>query len=268
MLVHAVLQLLPWYAWAGIAVLLVLGIAGITYLGLWAPVLAILRGAAAAFRALPTNVKVAIIAVLAIAGAAIGAVLWLNVHDQELTAAVTAKVTAERDSYWSAREKAANDAYTAAITALNRKLEIAYSNAQAAAKKAAAEAAAREAKHQADMDALRAQRRNDVTEKANAACDLHRGVILHFNAGAAVANGSPAGEDPGAARSDALDVDASAGVSLDTYVAGVEDTQRALGTARGQVIAWQAYYATVLQPWITTTIDALSSCVPKGEPAP
>lgn len=262
MLVHAVLNLLPWWAWA----VLLVGLVMVTYLGLWAPVLVILRAAAATFRALPTDAKIAIIVVLALAGAAIAAVLWLNVHDQELTAAVTAKVTEERDTYWKAREKAANAAYSDAIAALNRKLEIAYSNAQAAATKAAAVAAAREAKHQADMDALRAQRRNDVTEKANAACDLHRGVILHFNAGAACANGSEAACDQGTTGASAGDVDASAGVSLDTYVGGVEDTQRALGTARGQVIAWQAYYATVLQPWITTTIDALSSCVPKGAP--
>lgn len=115
--------------------------------------------------------------------------------------------------------------------------------------------------HDLTFDQLKKQRPIYVTPAAVARCDLTRGVILQFNAGAAAANGEahPAGPpDPGAGA-----LDASSEVPLDTYAAAVEETQRSLGACRIQVTGWQQHWASV-----TTWYDGLRAKVNECFPQP
>ncbi len=242
-LVHAIFELAPWYVWA----LVVVALIAVTYLGLWAPVMAFLAKVPREFW---------------IAGAAIVAILiafnvWLDAHDEGIRADDAKK--------YEAREKAANEAAEKRAAALARQLELATAAAAIAAEKSAKEAAQREAALHQRITALEKARQTDVTPEANRRCDLTRGVVLHFNAGAAAAN-EPAGggESAAAPGADRGDVDASAGVSLDTFAGAIEQTQSALGTCRNQVTSWQTYHATVITPWIDKVTAALSSCIPQG----
>jgi hypothetical protein len=244
MILSAIWHLVPWYGW----LLALLAVVVFTYLGLWPIVIGFLRR-------VPWQVW-------AILGTAAVAIIWLNYHD----AALRDAVTRERNAFWKAREDKANKDYADALVALHRKLEIADSNAKAAADKHALELAARDKKHAAVFAALELERKRNVTAKANADCSLTAGVILQFNAGAAGANGSGAAEAPAATGPGAVAVDAPAGVSLDQLVDGINATQAALGTARNQVKGWQTYHANVVQPWITSTLEAFSTCIPKGSP--
>ncbi len=244
MIFSAIFHLVPWYVWLLGIVALVL----FTYLGLWPLVIGFLRR-------IPWQIW-------GIVGTAAMLIIWLNYHD----AALAAKVTKERDDYWQARETKANKDYADNLVAIHRKLEIADGNARDASARHALELAARDKKHAADFAVLEKRRAENVTAKANADCNLTTGVILQFNEGAARANGSDAARAAAATGPGAGAVDAPSGITLDTYVAGVEGTQGALGACRNQVIGWQSYQANVIKPWIASTLEALSTCIPKGAP--
>lgn len=243
MIFSAIFHLLPWYGW----VVAILALVAFTYLGMWPVVIGFLRR-------LPWQVW-------AILGTAIVAMVWLNYHD----AALRDEVAKERNEYWGAREKKANDDYARAVGALQLRLDSSLASARIAADKHAAELAAAQKKLAASTAKLEQARRKNVTEKANADCRLTSGVILQFNTGAAGANGSEAVDDPAATGAGGFSVDAPAGVPLDQFVASVNATQTALGIARNQVKGWQTYHANVVKPWITSTLEALSTCIPKGK---
>jgi hypothetical protein len=227
----------PWYVW----VLGILILVAITALNLWVPAIAILR------KIPPVVWGVGIVIVVAY--------FALEWHD--------ARVRAEAIKPLQDEITAANKAYADNLVALHRKLEIADGNAQAAELKHTQELAAAEKKHQAAFATLEAKRNANVTAEAARLCTLTRGVVLQFNAGAARANGSDAPDDQAPAGSGSQAVDAPAGVPLNTYAAAVDATHDALGACRDQVVGWQTYHANVVQPWIASTLEALSTCIPK-----
>lgn len=241
-MLSVIFNFLPWYAWLGLILVVVL----LVYTGLLPVVITFLR-------TVPWQVW-------AILATGLALWFWLRTHD----AALTKKVTDERNAYWQAREDKANADYKLALGALQLKLDTSLSTARAAAERHAAELAAKETKRRAAVTALALERKKNVTAKANADCQLTRGVILQFNKGAASANGSDVAEAAGPAGAGSESVDAPAGITLDQLVAGVNATQAALGTCRDQVVGWQTYHANVVKPWITSTLDALSTCIPKG----
>jgi hypothetical protein len=261
--ISALLGFVPWYWWLGGA--LVVGL--LAYLGLLKPlietVVALAKAAAQAWEALPPRAKLAI---CFIAGMAALVVLHFALMKEAVSREHDA-VTVERNTYWKAREDEANRNYAAALVTLHRKLEIADSNAAAAKAKHEAELVAKDAKHRAEMDAQDKERSENVTKEAVAACgNLHRGVIVQFNTGAARANGTHVDEDQPAAAARRALADEPSGIALDTYAAAVDATQDAVGDLRNQVIGWQKYHAEVVTPWIASTLDALSTCIPKGNP--
>lgn len=261
MLAHAVFELLPLWAWIAIVLVLVAAIAAITSLGLWAPILAVLRAGAATFRALPTNVKLVIIVALALAIVALAGRVWLNYHDDKV-AAYAVKV---RDAYWKEREDQANENERRELADLHRKLEHANDNATANGQKAAKALADNAALRAAQRAAGDKERNENVTQNAVAACgDLHRGVIVQFNREAARANGEAVDESAADAAARRETADATSGVALDTYSAAAGETQRALGQARDQLIGWNHFYDDVLTPWYAELRAALSTCVPQG----
>lgn len=251
LLISAAWAIFPWYVWGAI----LLGIVAMTALGLWPVVWLVLKN-------IPLPVYL-------IVGAGFAAAFWLSYHDKALEAAAAAHekiAVTERDTYWQTRETAANARYATAMDEQDRKLAAAAASAQAAATQAATAAAKARADRAADARKLAELRSLNVTAQADADCSLTRGVVLQFNAAASRANGSPAGDGNDAAGSGGLSVDAPAGVALHTFSVAVEDTQRALGTCRDQVIGWQRYYSTVLKPWAASTLSAFASCIPKGTP--
>lgn len=192
--------------------------------------------------------------------------VWLAVHDHKLEAEVSAAVKKERDDFWGAREDASNAAHEKALAVLQLKLSTSLASARAAAAKHARDLAAAQLARDAAQESLANRRSLDVTAEAARMCTLTRGVVLHFNEGAACANGDLAACDRRTAGSADVAVNEPAGVSLDTYTAGVERTQDALSTCRAQVAGWQSYHATVIAPWIASMLEALQLCSPKGSP--
>lgn len=249
-------HLIPWW----VPVLAIVAIAVLAYFGLLGPMVMALRKFGAWFRALPPNVRLAIAGTVAILVLIFIAWRWLDYHDEQLTTTVTKEVTA----HWQAREDESNARYERNLTELQRKLERANSNADAAAAKHQQELIEKEAAHQARFRDLQQRRATNVTQEAIAACDLRRGVIVQYNAGAACANGDTAGCAATAPTTGAESANAASGVALDTFTDSINATQAALGVARGQVVGWQTYHANVLQPWIASTIEALSTCIPRG----
>jgi hypothetical protein len=255
--------LLPWWAWIAAP----LAIIAITALGLW-PV---------AFGFVRTIVKLIpwgrweTWAVIGVVLAAIGFKFWIGYHDAELArvaAADQAKAVAARDKHCQDREDESNARYRAALAILEAELATAKAAAEAAAKDLADALARAKAERARTGKELEDARSRNVTAQANAMCTLTRGVVVQFNAGARRANGkSPFGDGDPAAGTGSQLVDEPAGVSLDTYERAIEGTQDALATCRAQVIGWQKHYTTVLKPWISSTVNALNSCVPRGSSA-
>lgn len=196
--------------------------------------------------------------VWAILGAAMSFWLWLGAHD----AALTKKVTLDRDAYWQGREKAANDRYAADMN--RKRAEVADLVLAGIALRDQLEGVirAQAAAFDARFTELKNRRAAYVTPLANRACTLTRGVVLQFNAGAAGANGAPEPFASRAANPGTEFVDAPAGVSLDTLTGAIEDTQRALGTCRRQVTGWQSFYSTVLVPWHASLAKTLQGTPP------
>lgn len=207
---------------------------------------------------IPLWVYAVIAAVLLIIAAVITGVVWLDHHDEHTRETEAAS--------WKAREAQRQADAERAITDVNRKLEHADQNARAAKEKGDAALAERERQYTARIAALKKEQSDNVTPAAIAACDLHRGVIVQFNDGADSANGNDVAVDPAAAAARHEAADEPSGISLDTYVSAIGETQAALGSARGQVIGWQEWYRDVLTPWVNDKLAALSTCVTKGTP--
>ena len=113
---------------------------------------------------------------------------------------------------------------------------------------------------------LAKERSARVTPQANARCDLTRGVIVQFNAGAAAANGAADASGETEGTPDARD--ASSGISLDRYVAAIELTQANLGICRQQVRGWQKYCGAggLVDEWYAGIRAKVDKCFPARSP--
>lgn len=218
-----------------------------------------LLAAKAVLSKVPPWVWEALAALILAAALFVTGVLWLARHDAE--------IRDQTGKYYEGREAIATAAWERKLTATNARLERATSNAEMQAAQLRAELAKAQQDGQAARAAAEAERKRNVTPAANRDCQLHAGVILQFNTSAARANGVDPANDPATASARAFAVDAASGISLDTYVAAVDGTQGALGACRAQVIGWQKYWSTILEPWINDTIAALTTD-PKGATTP
>jgi hypothetical protein len=90
--------------------------------------------------------------------------------------------------------------------------------------------------------------------------------VRQFNLDAAGANGDDPAAVGGTAGPGSEPPGAASALALSAYALAVRDTQRALGACRAEVTGWQTYHATVIKPWIASTLEALQQCIPKGTP--
>lgn len=188
------------------------------------------------------------------------AVTWLVIHDHRIRDEQRTADVAEFDG----KMKAAQAVFAAELD--KKRSEVSDLVLRGLAERDAnAKALQDEAvKRDAVFAQLKAQRSTNVTPAAVAACgDLHRGVIVQFNLGAAHANGAADGAP--AANAPAESPDAASGVTLDRYSAAAEDTQNALGTCRAEVSGWQKHWSTVTA-WYDSLRQLLNSCFPQGAP--
>lgn len=196
--------------------------------------------------------------VWAVLAAGIAFALWLGGHDRELTK----KVTAERDTYWQAREKAANDRFAAAMDRKRAQISDLVLAGIEARDRLEGLIRAQAAIFDRDMTALKNRRPAYVTPLADSRCTVPRGFVLQWNAGAARANGSPGADDPAAADPGPELVEAPSGIALSAVADAVTDTQTALGQCRRQVTGWQEFYTTVLVPWHESLANTLKGATP------
>ena len=208
-----------------------------------------LKGAWAFLAKIPWQVW----ALLALAAAFFG---YGEYRDHKATKRTEARVNAA----WEKRQADAQKAFAVAMQ--KKREQVADLVVDGIAKSDAQERELRDerARHDATFAQLKARRTDYVTEAANRNCILTRGVVLHFNAGAARANGTA---DPSPAPAPPADlVDAPAGVSLDQYAGAVEATQDALGSCRSQVTGWQRYWHDV-NAWQEKLGGILETCFPQ-----
>lgn len=196
--------------------------------------------------------------VWAILGAAMSFWLWLGAHD----AALTKKVTLDRDAYWQGREKAANDRYAADMN--RKRAEVADLVLAGIALRDQLEGVirAQAAAFQTEFDRLNNRRAAYVTPLADSRCVVPAGFVMQFDAGAAGANGKGAVHDPAAADPGPQLVDAPSGIALSRVSDAVTATQQALGDCRRQVSGWQSFYSTVLIPWHASLAKTLQGTPP------
>ncbi len=183
--------------------------------------------------------------VWAVLAAGIAFMIWLGAHDH----ALGAKVEGERDAYWGAREKAANDKYAADMNRKRGEIADLVLAGIAARDQLEATIRAQAASFDAEMTRIKNRRPAYVTPLADSRCVVPRGFVLQFNASASAANGSPGTHDPGPPEAGTELVDAPAGIALSAVSDAVTGTQQALGECRRQVTGWQQFYSTVLVPW-------------------
>ncbi len=164
-MIYSILGLLPWYWWAGGILALVV----VTYLGLWAPLIAILRR-------IPWQAWAALAVVVAFFG-------WLHVHDE----AIGDEVRAERNAYWKGEQEKmlqeAADRLAKAIEAAReqeRKLE--------------AELASLMSKFRKEIANVQAQRDRDVAAARSGALRLRLPASVCADS---LAYGPPAPGSPG-----------------------------------------------------------------------
>lgn len=183
--------------------------------------------------------------VYAVLGIGLAAYWWLSAHDQ----AIEERVTKERDAYHQGLQKKANDQAKARLA--RAQAEIADWVLKYVAVRDDLESQLRgEKKKLAEANAdLKVLRSKNVTAYANSRCNLTRGAVLQFNAGAASANGTATSPTPAAPPTGPDLVDAPADISLDSFVAAINDTQAALGDCRIQVKGWQQFWSNVVTPW-------------------
>lgn len=260
-------HLLTWWQW----LIVLIAVVVITATGLWP----IFFGIVVKLLKLVPWTKWQTYAVAAVIAAPFVFHAWLRTHDHNIHVAddkvKDAAVAAEkkgRDDFWQAREDAANARYRVAVKKLEDDLATARVEAQLAQNDLDATLEAQQAELHSAFAELTKERAKHVTAEANRRCDLTRGVIVQFNAGAQRANGrasaAAAEPDRGTAASGAEVDDARSGISLDTYTDAVQRTQEALGVCRTQVAGWQQRERDVIQPWITKAVRGLQSCIPKG----
>lgn len=246
--------------------------AGLVALAIFAPALFgnVLSSAWKIVTTLPWQAWVAIGVVVALGAGYVGVKTWLQHHDEALAqaaktheAAAVEAAKKERNDFWQAREDASNAAYVEALAKLKQQLAAAKADAARRSQELNQDLANARVTIAAAADELARERAKHVTAVANARCDLTRGVIVHFNAGAAVANGERAApDDPAHADAGGIE-DESSGVSLDTYTAAVERTQVILGQARKLIDGWKALRASDERA-VADANKALANCIPKG----
>lgn len=246
----AVWHFLPWYTWP----LLVLGVIALVEIP------GALTAVANVLKAIPWQVY-------AVAAAALAAGVWLQWHDDQIRAEVAADWRAKLEASekaCKAREDAANAAHAKAIAALQLKLDTSLASARAAAAAHAAQLKAERDKRLHAEQLLENERSRNVTPEADVACVLTRGVVRQFTVAAAIANGEQPPVDAGAAGSGPGDVNAPSGVAISQLSRANDDNAAAFASCRGRVAAWESYHATVIKPWIASTLEALDLCIPKG----
>jgi len=226
------LALLPWYAWAGIAVVLAAAIAAVIYTGMWPVVLAVVRK-------IPPKAYIAAAVALILLGLHLSLEgRALAKRDADHAAAVTALKAAhaaELEQIRLAFQKQIKDARDAA----QAQLDDLGAQLRASDQARETERQAAETKRLADLVAMKKGFQAYVSPIQIARCaDVPRGYLVRRANAAAYANGVADTAGPPASPAS---LDEPSGVSLATVDAVDIDAAGAFRACRERVLDWERY---------------------------